>query len=216
MTRSIYSLHPTHSLVARVIRVTTVVSVAFLSTTGWAAEQPEATLPAQESHSAVEQPSDEQVVAHVAAWEGVWAGMADPTPLGAMPMAMHFQRQDDGSVLAHSAESEATWLEVRFHRDEDGAWLLTEAAAMEGLGLQEYTCELAGIQDGALVWKVPAMGDFMTIWTAVSEGNTRLHVELGGKTHTTFVMNKLAGPEAEAVAAQLASVRGKRPTKQSR
>lgn len=63
--------------------------------------------------------------------EGGWSGVDNATPMGTMPFSMLFDREDDGALAAHSAFNQDTWIAMRFFR-EDGAWLLEEAAALEG------------------------------------------------------------------------------------
>lgn len=148
-------------------------------------------------------PDDDTVAAHVAAFEGVWAGEDNLTPFGNLDMAFSFVREDDGSLHARSAQSAQTWIDIRFHEEVDG-WKFTEAGSMEGLGVQRYTMKLVGLEDERFVWEVPGREDFMTVFTQVDESQMLMEVSLRGEPHVRFELQKLGGEAAEQLAGALA------------
>ena len=125
--------------------------------------------------------------------EGGWTGQDNDTPFGKMGFAALFEWQEDGSLVSKSSLNSETWIELRFARDEGGRWILHEAAAMEGLGLQQYslapTGELTG--EGLHRWVWEQDPGYLAIDLGVAGERMLMDVTLRGKPHIAFRLDRL-------------------------
>ena len=98
--------------------------------------------------------SREDLDGFIASLAGGWSGENNTTPMGQMPFAALFQWEEDGSLHAHSALNRETYIDMRFKKDAEGRWILTEEAAMEGLGSHGYSLTPAEApRSGGNVWR---------------------------------------------------------------
>ena len=132
-------------------------------------------------------------------YEGVWAGDENATPFGTMGFAMAFDWEEDGSLYSHSALSKETWVDLRFHKDELGNWVLTESASLAGLGVQKYTMHPVTVSGDTTYWAYLKDPDYLNCRTAASDEVLFMVVNLHGKEHVRFLLTKMQGREADAV-----------------
>jgi len=133
--------------------------------------------------------------------EGGWYGESNATPMGDMPFALIFDRQDDGSLRAFTGFNQETWIELRFHRDGDGAWMMEEAAAMEGLGEQRQPLRANGPHDRG--WRFGGAKD-LVIDVVVDDERLDLDVDLRGRDHVHFLLDRVNDDEVPALRTTLA------------
>jgi hypothetical protein len=145
-------------------------------------------------------PAQGDVEAWIARCAGAWAGNDNTTPLGPMPFALVFDREADGSLHAHSALSQATWVDLRFHQDDhdrSGGWRLTESAAMEGLGEQSYTLAPTALDHGTMIWQTRERPDFLRCAMTPANETLTMVVHLRGQEHVRFNLARVEGAGAD-------------------
>ena len=135
----------------------------------------------------------------ISRFEGVWAGEDNLTPLGPMPFAMVFERQKNGDLFSHSALSQQTWVDLRFHKDEEGNWLLTEAAAMVGAGAQSYTLHPVKVSGDTLDWAYLEKPGFLNCRMTADAEKLWMIVYLHGEEHVQFLLHRMTGEAADEV-----------------
>jgi hypothetical protein len=147
--------------------------------------------------------ADEQI----ARFQGAWSGPDNPTPLGNIPFAFVFDREEDGSLHAHSAMSRETWVDLRFHRDEAGAWVLTESASLAGLGVQRYTLHPVAAAGDTLEFVHLPRPDYLRLRAAAGPEELFLVVYLRGAEHVRFRLARQTGEMEAALRRSLAEAR---------
>jgi hypothetical protein len=143
--------------------------------------------------------SDDQI----ARFEGVWAGEENVTPLGPMGFAMDFRWDEDGSLHSHSALSKQTWVDLRFHRDESGTWLLTEAASLAGTGEQKYTMHPVRVSGDTLYYAYAEDPQFLNCVMTAGDDELFMLVHLRGEEHVRFLLSQVTGEDAVALRQEL-------------
>jgi hypothetical protein len=141
--------------------------------------------------------------AQIAAFEGVWAGEENFTPLGPMSFALDFRWEEDGTLHSHTAMSSETWVDLRFHKDEGGAWLLTESASLAGTGEQKYTMHPVRATGDTLYYAYAEDPEFLSCVMAADGDALYMRVNLRGQEHTRFLLSRLTGTEASALREEL-------------
>lgn len=128
----------------------------------------------------------------VQALEGGWVGNDNDTPFGKMGFATLFEWQEDGSLRSVSSLNSETYIDLRFARDDEGRWILHEEAAMEGLGVQNYSLVPTGntTDDGLHRWIWEQDPDYLSIDVGVEEATMLMNVTLRGKPHIAFRLDK--------------------------
>jgi hypothetical protein len=140
-------------------------------------------------------PSDEWI----ASLEGGWAGESNTTPLGTMPFALLFDRQENGSLRAFSAYDRGTYIEVHFLRSESGEWLLKESASLGGLGHQSHTLSPVGTEGDAHRWVLPERPGYLVMDMSREGSRLVLDVTVRGEPHARFELDRLPDSEVPAL-----------------
>ena len=123
------------------------------------------------------------------------------TPFGAMPFAVLFERQDDGSLYSRSSLNSQTYIDLRFAKDKEGRWVLTEEAAMEGMGSQSYSLMPAGGNGSTHRWTYEERPGFLTIDVGLEDETLLMAVTLRGEKHVRFCAGPVAGRRGRCPAA---------------
>ena len=133
--------------------------------------------------------------AFVASLEGGWAGEDNMTPFGAMPFAVLFERDQDGSLSSRSSLNSQTYIDLRFSKDESGRWILTEEAKMEDMGAQSYSLVPVESDGPTYRWTYEERPGFLTIDMGLEDETMMMAVTLRGRDHVRFALDRL--PEDE-------------------
>jgi hypothetical protein len=112
---------------------------------------------------------------------------------------MDFRWEEDGSLRSHSALSSQTWVDLHFHRDEAGTWLLTESASLAGTGRQEYTLHPVRTAGDTLFYAYAEDPKFLDCLVTANDEELYMLVNLRGEEHVRFLLSKVTGEEALAV-----------------
>ncbi len=133
-----------------------------------------------------------EVDALIASLEGGWIGEATETPMGNMGFATLFEWQPDGSLHSRSSLNGETYIDLRFSKNEEGIWILTEEAGMEGLGVQSYSLRPVGQvgEEGLHRWVYAERPGFLSVDVGVDDESMRLDVRLRGEPHVAFRLDK--------------------------
>jgi len=139
--------------------------------------------------------------------EGGWSGPENTTPFGPMSMVMVFEKTETGGLLAHSPLNRETYIRIELDRDDKGRWILTEEAAMEGLGVQRYELvpAAATANDGTHRWIWQENPEFLAIDLAIQEDILHFDVELRSEPHVSFRLARVPDRELEPLRAELAA-----------
>jgi hypothetical protein len=139
---------------------------------------------------------------------GVWAGTDNKTPFGPMPFALSFERQSDGSLHAHTANQSGLYVDLRFARDEGGAWRLTEEAAVPGRGMQKHTLAAVTLTKDLLIFRDIDAPDDLQVRIELDAAAMVFQVMWRGHEHVVFHLPRLEGAAADRVRQMLAGVPG--------
>jgi hypothetical protein len=149
--------------------------------------------------------------AFVASLEGGWAGQDNVTPMGTMPFAVLFERQEDGGLHSHSALNRETFIDLRFAKDERGRWILHERAGLEGSGVQAYSLAPAGLAGGLRRWAYEPDPEFLTIDVGVEGDTMSMNVRLRGRDHVQFKLARLPEAAVPELKRQMTLAAGRSP-----
>lgn len=142
--------------------------------------------------------------AWVASLEGGWSGNDNQTPLGRMPFAILFERQEDGSLASHTATNRETFIAMRLFKDDDGRWLLEESGGMEGLGVRGSTL-IPGPSHGEMRrWVSPVDPDDLIVDMAVTDESLFVNVLVRGQEHAQFNLKRVPQDQLPAMREALA------------
>jgi hypothetical protein len=145
--------------------------------------------------------------AWVSGFRGAWAAPKNMTPMGPIPFALVFDAETDGSLHAHTALSSETWVDLRFHRDTERGWLLTEGGSLQGLGEQWHTLRPAEASGDTLDWVDVEHPEFLRCRMAADARSMYLLVLLRGKEHARFALGHLEGDAEKQLRASLEAAR---------
>ncbi len=122
--------------------------------------------------------------------QGAWQGQNNQTPFGRIPFVLLFERQEDGSMQAFSPLNRETFIKLRFHKLEDGNWMLEESAGPEGLG--EQTHDLVPVEGPGEIrrWEYAPDPRFLSVDVAVREEVLFVKVLLRGEEHVVFHLDR--------------------------
>ena len=147
------------------------------------------------------------LTAWISDFRGTWAAPENRTPMGSIPFAFVFDAEADASLHAHTALSAETWVDLRFHRDPERGWLLTEGGRLQGLGEQWHTLRPAEASGDTLDWVDVDHPEYLRCRMAADERSMFLLVLLRGKEHARFVLAHLDGDAEKQVRASLEAAR---------
>jgi hypothetical protein len=99
--------------------------------------------------------------------------------------------------------SSETWVDLRFHKDEGGSWLLTEAASLAGTGVQEYTMHPVRASGDTLYYAYAEDPQFLNCQMTADGDELYMRVNLRGQEHTRFLLSRVTGAEAVALQTEL-------------
>ncbi len=155
--------------------------------------------PAADTAPAVVDVSDAQI----SQFEGTWMGHENPSPFGPISFVMDFQWEEDGSLHSHSAMSKKTWVDLRFRKDANDAWVLDESAALAEMGVQRYRLHPVRAAGDTLEWAYLDRPSYLTVRTAVQNDVLHMLVLLRGERHVEFRLPRITGEQAVAVRTQM-------------
>lgn len=200
--------HPTRSTRSRILVIVAAALVALvLAVVPARAQLPapvaDEPLPYQQAPlptlSALAEAEARSLDAWVAKIEGGWAGENNQTPMGRMPFALLFDRQEDGSLYTHAALNRDTWIDLRFIKDGSGHWLLQEGGALEGLGERGSVLIPAKGEGELRRWTHPENPDYLTVEMSVDEETLYMNVMVLGREHASFRMARVEGEDLVAM-----------------
>lgn len=129
--------------------------------------------------------------AWIASLEGGWIGEDNMTPMGRMPFALLFEKQDDGSYVTHSALNHDTWIRLRFFQEDDGRWLLEESGSLEGLGARGSVLVPMEGDDNIHRWISPDDPRYLRVEMAVDDETLYMKVVIRGNEHAQLNLTRL-------------------------
>ena len=138
--------------------------------------------------------------AWMAGLEGGWEGPDNETPLGRMPFALLFERSESDELTALAAMSRDTWIKLRFFKNDEGDWLLEQAASLEGLGEQSSILVPAEAEGDMRRWVDPKSAEDLKVDVALDAERLYMDVTLRGRPHAQFQLQpaRRCGPAGDA------------------
>ena len=131
---------------------------------------------------------------------GTWVARESDTPLGPIPFAFEFRREQDGSVHAHAGDDKK-YVDLRFRRDPaTQAVVLDEEGALPGVGTVGMTLTPTTVTRDASEWRVAGRPDYVVIQMTRTRAEAMSFVVLvHGKPHVRFALERVTGrPERGA------------------
>ena len=127
------------------------------------------------------------VRAHVAALEGMWMGEANPTPLGAFPFAIAFERKGD-AVLGVTKLTGMS-LSFAFEPDATHGVRFTESGTFAGF-TQSYVLAPVEASAAAVRWLAIDDPEVLEVVTSVSATSLTIEAWVRGEPHATLTLDR--------------------------
>ena len=127
------------------------------------------------------------VGAHVAALEGVWSGEANPTPLGAFPFGIAFERKGDAVVGA--LKQMGMSLSFAFEPDAAHGFRFTESGTF-GAFTQSYALAPVEVGAGSVRWLAIDDPEVLEVVTTVGATSLTLEAWVRGEPHATLTLDR--------------------------